>query len=51
MRVLVIAPHNDDETLGVGGAMAMYARQPPARIRGWRTKSKQRRLKRMPSLG
>ena len=27
MRVLVIAPHNDDETLGVGGAMAMYARK------------------------
>lgn len=25
MRILVMAPHNDDETLGVGGAMAMYA--------------------------
>ena len=27
MRVLVIAPHNDDETLGEVGAMAMYARK------------------------
>jgi LmbE family N-acetylglucosaminyl deacetylase len=25
MRVLVIAPHSDDETLGVGGTMARYA--------------------------
>ena len=27
MRVLVFAPHNDDEVLGVGGTIAKYARQ------------------------
>lgn len=27
MRVLVFAPHNDDEVLGVGGTIAMYSRQ------------------------
>lgn len=27
MRVIVIAPHNDDEILGVGGTMAKLARQ------------------------
>lgn len=27
MRVLVFAPHNDDEVLGVGGTMAKYARE------------------------
>ena len=25
MRVLVVAPHADDETLGAGGVMARYA--------------------------
>ena len=25
MRVLVFAPHNDDEVLGVGGTIAKYA--------------------------
>ena len=27
MRIVVIAPHNDDEILGVGGTMAKYAKQ------------------------
>lgn len=27
MRVLIFAPHNDDEVLGVGGTIAKYARQ------------------------
>ena len=27
MRIVVIAPHNDDEILGVGGTMAKYAAQ------------------------
>lgn len=27
MRILVIAPHNDDEILGVGGTIAKYAKQ------------------------
>ena len=27
MRILVFAPHNDDEVLGVGGTMAKYARE------------------------
>lgn len=27
MRVLVFAPHNDDEVLGLGGTIAKYARQ------------------------
>lgn len=27
MKVLVFAPHNDDEVLGVGGTIAKYARQ------------------------
>lgn len=27
MRILVFAPHNDDEVLGVGGTIAKYARQ------------------------
>lgn len=27
MRVLVFAPHNDDEVLGVGGTIAKYAKQ------------------------
>ena len=27
MRVLVFAPHNDDEVLGVGGTIAKYARE------------------------
>lgn len=27
MRILVFAPHNDDEVLGVGGTMAKYAKQ------------------------
>lgn len=27
MRVVVIAPHNDDEILGVGGTMARYVRE------------------------
>lgn len=27
MRILVFAPHNDDEILGVGGTMAKYAQQ------------------------
>ena len=27
MKILVFAPHNDDEVLGVGGTMAKYARQ------------------------
>ncbi|WP_040956431.1 PIG-L deacetylase family protein [Virgibacillus sp. SK37] len=27
MRILVFAPHNDDEVLGVGGTMAKYAKE------------------------
>lgn len=27
MRVIIIAPHNDDEILGVGGTMARFAKQ------------------------
>lgn len=27
MKILVIAPHNDDEVLGVGGTIAKYAKQ------------------------
>lgn len=27
MKVLVFAPHNDDEVLGVGGTIAKYARE------------------------
>lgn len=27
MRIVVIAPHNDDEILGVGGSMAKFAKQ------------------------
>ena len=27
MKIVVIAPHNDDEILGVGGTMAKYAKQ------------------------
>ena len=26
MKILVIAPHNDDEILGVGATMAKYAK-------------------------